>query len=91
MYMVQCIRNIELALGSPEKVVTPSEEKNRAVARKSIFLSKDQKKGHKLMEGDLVMKRPGSGISPMQVEQLVGKELLADVKADTMLQYELFK
>jgi N-acetylneuraminate synthase/N,N'-diacetyllegionaminate synthase len=90
-YMVQCIRNIELALGSPEKVVTSSEEKNRAVARKSIFVSKDLNKGHKLKSGDLVMKRPGNGISPMQAEQLLGKELVADVKADTMLQYELLK
>lgn len=90
-YMIKSIRNIELAFGVPEKVVTPSEEKNRAVARKSIFIARDLSSGHILRQEDLVMKRPGNGISPMRLEQVLGRELLIDVKADTLLQFNFLK
>ncbi|MCJ8166415.1 N-acetylneuraminate synthase [Pontibacter sp. E15-1] len=89
--MIKSIRNVELALGSPEKVVTPSEEKNRAVARKSIFVAHDLHSGHILKQEDLVMKRPGNGISPMRLNQVLGKELVKEVRADAMLQYDFLK
>jgi N,N'-diacetyllegionaminate synthase len=91
MWLVKSIRNIETALGRPEKVVTASEFKNLVVARKSIFLSKELKKGDTIKLKDLVMKRPGSGISPMKIETVIGKELLIDVEADTLLQYHFLK
>lgn len=89
--MVRSIRNIESALGISEKVVTDSEAKNRDIARKSIFISKRLPKGHKLQLEDLVMKRPGNGISPMRVESILGKEILLDVEVDTLLQLDFLK
>lgn len=73
--MVSMIRNIELALGSTEKKPSPSEQKNIAIARKSIHLHKDIPTGKKIEADDLIMLRPGDGISPMSMKDIIGKEL----------------
>ena len=68
--MVKAIRNIELAIsGSGEKEVSESEMKNIIVARKSIHLNNAMKAGQQIQKKDLVMKRPGDGISPMKIER----------------------
>lgn len=89
--MVRSIRNIESGFGSTEKVASASEQKNIAIARKSIHYRADMQKGHILREGDLVMKRPGDGISPMLYENYIGKELLRDVQEDEQLTNMDFK
>lgn len=73
--MVSMIRNIELALGSKEKKPSPSEQKNIAIARKSIHLQRDIPIGKKIEPEDLIMLRPGDGISPMKMKDVIGKEL----------------
>lgn len=84
--MVRAIRNVELALGSPVKTPSPSETKNIAVARKSIFAARDLLSGHVLTEADLITMRPGVGISPMQIPQIVGRTLRKDTSAFTVLE-----
>ena len=86
--MVNAIRNIEKALGSDIKQPSESETKNKAIARKSIHLSKDLKKGHIIAESDLIMKRPGDGISPMKMENIVGKKLTIDLPCESKLRIE---
>ena len=87
--MVSAIRNIEQAItGSGIKIPSHSELKNKVIARKSIHLSKDLEKGHVIVEEDLVMKRPGNGISPMEMDSVIGRRLGEDLSADTMLQYK---
>lgn len=77
--MVKAIRNIELATsGDGEKVPSESETKNIAIARKSIHLNKNLQKGHILTDDDLIPLRPGNGISPMEWEKVIGKELVID-------------
>lgn len=77
--MVIAIRNIELATsGDGEKFPSESETKNIAVARKSIHLNKNLKKGHILTDEDLIPLRPGDGVSPMEWENVLGKRLMAD-------------
>lgn len=71
--MVKAIRNIEKALGSEKKQVTPSEQKNRVIARKSIVAAKPIAKGEFFTEENLTVKRPGNGISPMRWEEVIGK------------------
>jgi len=83
--MVKSIRNIELALGSAVKQASESELKNISIARKSIHLAADLKTGHVITETDLVMKRPGDGISPMQMKQVIGKKIKKDLEADSKL------
>lgn len=77
--MVKTIRNIELAIsGDGEKVPSESETKNISIARKSIHLNNNLKKGHILTDDDLIPLRPGDGISPMEWENIIGKKLVKD-------------
>lgn len=85
--MVKSIRNIEMAMGSGLKEPSPSELKNMAIARKSIHAARDIQKGSIIMEQDLVMLRPGEGISPMELDKCVGKITLVDISNGTMLDY----
>jgi sialic acid synthase SpsE len=85
--MVAAIRNIETALGDGIKAPSASEAKNMAIARKSIHLAEDLSHGHVLTEADLAMKRPGDGISPMDLHLVVGRALATDLTAETKIEY----
>ncbi len=85
--MVRCIRNIEIALGTGIKKPTKSESKNIVIARRSIHLTSLVKKGTKLTSNDLIMKRPGDGISPIMINDVLGKVVLGDFEADHKLQW----
>lgn len=85
--MVRKIRNIEQAIsGSGIKEPSSSEKKNISIARKSIHSKRDLKKGSILKEEDLIPLRPGDGISPMEWENIVGKELLVDYSSFQKIQ-----
>lgn len=83
--MVISIRNIEQALGTGVKLPTDSERKNIEIARKSIHLAKDLQSGHIISETDLVIKRPGNGINPMLINEIVGCKLKSNVVKDSLL------
>jgi N,N'-diacetyllegionaminate synthase len=86
--MVQAIRNVEKALeGNGIKEPSKSEQKNTAIARKSIHLRNDVKKGTQLIAEDLIMRRPGDGISPMNIDQVLGKIVRLDLQEDTKLEW----
>lgn len=87
--MVSAIRNIEKAIsGNGIKEPSNSELKNKPIARKSIHLAKELPGGHILLNTDLVMKRPGSGISPMQIASIIGRQLKNALPADHLLRSE---
>jgi len=71
--MVGCIRNIEKALGNGVKEPSKSEYENIIVARKSIIAAKKINKGDTFTNDNLTIKRPGSGISPMYIDDYIGK------------------
>jgi N-acetylneuraminate synthase/N,N'-diacetyllegionaminate synthase len=78
--MVTGIRNIEKAIGgSGIKEPSESEKKNIEIVRKSLHYKFDLKKGHVLGADDFSILRPASGISPMQIDSIIGKELKCDV------------
>ena len=70
--MVDSIRNIEKALGDREKKPSVSEKKNIAIARKSIVANKPIMIGEVFDEHNLTVKRPGTGISPMYWDNILG-------------------
>lgn len=70
--MVRCIRNIELALGDGNKVPSSTEMKNIQIARKSITAKRDIVKGETFTVENLTVKRPGTGISPMKWDTVIG-------------------
>ena len=71
--MVSAVRHIEMALGSGEKVVAETERPNIEVARKSIVAARDIEQGEVFTEENITVKRPGSGISPMQWDAVIGQ------------------
>ena len=83
--MVECIRNIENAMGDGVKRPSASEIKNKIVARKSIVAACTIKKGDIFSEANLSVKRPGNGISPMLWNQMLGKIADRDYKADDLI------
>jgi N,N'-diacetyllegionaminate synthase len=83
--MVKCIRNIEMALGEGFKAPSASEKKNIAIVRKSIIAGKDIVKGEIFTEENLVVKRPGTGISPMDWDKVIGTKANKDYKSDEII------
>ncbi|MFH1309418.1 MAG: N-acetylneuraminate synthase [Candidatus Omnitrophota bacterium] len=84
--MVKAIRNIEKSLGSSEKKVSPSEEKNMTAVRKSITAAVGIKKGEVFQENNITAKRPGTGISPMQWDDVLGKHAKRDFEKDELIE-----
>ena len=83
--MVSSIRNIEKALGSSIKKPSKSEKPNIIMARKSIVASKSIKKGELFTENNLTTKRPGTGLSPMEWDSVIGKVAKRDYQIDDLL------
>ena len=80
--MVKAIRNIEAALGNADKTVSDSERENIAIARKSIVAAKAIKKGELLNEKNITTKRPGTGLSPMFWNSVIGTKAIRDFQED---------
>ncbi len=89
--MVDAIRNIEKALGSPDKKTSPSEAKNKFIARRSIFSSRDIEAGEILSMDNLVILRPESGISPMLIDAFIGKPVLCAIPKQTAIDWSHIK
>lgn len=83
--MVMAIRNVEMALGDGIKKPSPSEKKNVKISRKSIVALTSIKKGDILSEKNITVKRPGSGISPMQWDSVIGQIAKKDFEEDELL------
>ena len=84
--MVSSIRNIELAHGDGVKQLAPSEAKNILVARKSIVASKDIQIGERFSTENLTVKRPGTGISPMRWDEVIGLTANRNYASDELIQ-----
>lgn len=84
--MVEAIRNIEAALGSGVKEPAECEKKNIAIARKSIVANCRIKKGEVLTVENITTKRPGSGISPMRWNEVLGTTAIKDFEEDELIE-----
>lgn len=80
--MIVAIRNIEQALGTGFKQVSESEKKNITIARKSIVAAVPISAGTIFSETNLTVKRPGTGISPMRWDEVIGKIAKRDFVED---------
>ena len=83
--MVTAIRNIELALGGSIKKPSKSEIQNINIVRKSIVAKIKIKKDDILSEKNLIVKRPGTGISPMKWDEVMGTKAIKDYNADELI------
>jgi N,N'-diacetyllegionaminate synthase len=84
--MVTAIRNIEIALGDGIKRLTPSEARNKPVARKSLVASRGISIGEIFTAENITTKRPGTGISPMRWDEFMGRAALRDFSADELIE-----
>jgi N,N'-diacetyllegionaminate synthase len=84
--LVSSIRRVELALGNGIKRVTRSELKNIIVARKSLVANSKIKKGDVFTDLNITVKRPGTGISPMKYDQVIGKLAIKDFDSDELIE-----
>lgn len=89
--MVVMIRLVEKILGSGFKAPVPDEINIAAAARRSIVSSKDIPAGEIITEDCLAAKRPGTGISPMFWDSVIGCKASVDIPAETVLTREMFE
>ena len=83
--LVKKIRLLESAMGNGEKKVTKSEKKNLSIARNSLVASTEIKKGEKFTKKNITAKRPGTGISPMLINKVIGKTAKKNFQHDELI------
>jgi len=86
--LVNAVRTVEQALGDGIKRICRSEEEMRALSRKSIVAARDLPVGCALTDRDITFRRPGSGISPMQYPELLGRTLMVVKKEGEQITWE---
>jgi len=84
--MVRGIRTIEQALGDGIKQPVSSEQANLSVVRKSLVAAQPIRAGELFTEANLTVKRPGTGISPMQWDAWIGRFATRDFAADELIE-----
>ena len=85
--LVRGIRNIEAALGDGVKRPMPSELDTRRVARKSLVAARALRAGEELVKDAVAVKRPGTGISPAELERALGRRVRRDLAADDVIDW----
>lgn len=85
--MIDQIRLIERIRGTGKKMPTASEQQIAEVARKSVIVAQDIPAGTVLTKEMLVIKRPGTGVSPAKLDQVLGKKTTQALKQDQPLQW----
>lgn len=83
--LVKKIRKLEIILGTKKKQFSNEEINIKKVTRKSLVTNKTIKKGEKLRREDIVFKRPGTGISPVDLKKAIGKRFRRDKKANRVI------
>ena len=83
--MIKAIRNVEACLGNGLKKPSKSEICNMGVVRKSIVALKNIRKGEIFSELNLTAKRPGNGMSPFDLDKILGKKSKRNFKKDQQI------
>ena len=83
--MVSAIRNIERGLGNGIKAPTSEELEMRTVARKSLVANKKIEKGEIFTQENLTVKRPGNGVSPMSINEVIGTKAVYSFEENDLI------
>ena len=89
--MVSAVRDVELALGSGEKQPQECELDNRRISRKSIVAALDIPVGTQLTHVMLAIKRPGTGIEPKNLGNMIGKKTRSIIKKDSVISWDMIE
>ncbi len=88
--LVADVRIAQRALGDGKKKIVQSEVAVARVVRKSLVAARDIERGHVLHSADVVFKRPGFGLPPTALEQLIGRVATRFIPSDALLEEEMF-
>lgn len=89
--MVASIRNIEKAFGDGIKKCSKSEENTKKVARKSIVSKVNIAKGETISYENIAFKRPGNGLNPILVDEIIGMVAIEDIEAEEFITFSNIK
>jgi len=84
--MIRTIRHVEKAMGNGIKKPSPSETANIPIVRKSIVAARPIARGEVFSPENITTKRPGTGISPMHWDYVIGKKAPRDFKEDELIE-----
>ncbi len=87
--LVAAVRETHAMLGSGEKAPTATERDMRTMTRKSCIARRRISKGNTILLDDIVIKRPGTGIPPRDLERVVGRVAKRDIDEDEVLTWDL--
>jgi sialic acid synthase SpsE len=88
--LVDSIRAAEVALGLSTKLCQAEEAEMASVSRKSVVLSRNVKKGEKITEDHIALKRPGTGLYAREIKNILNKKLRHDLSKDHILSWADF-
>ena len=86
--MVDAIRNVEVAMGDGVRRFSENELEIKKIARKSIILNEDISEGIRIEKKMLAIKRPGTGIAPKYINQVIGRKVNQDLNKNAVLKWE---
>ncbi len=84
--MIAAVRNVECALGDGVKRPSASEAKNIGIARKSLVASCQIRAGEAFTLENVAVKRPGTGISPMRLDEILLLKARRDYQTDELIE-----
>jgi len=84
-YLVKMIRKTEIILGKPKKVITTDEKLNSLAVRKSCVTNINLKKGDIVLKKNISFKRPGTGLNPLDIDQIINKKIKIDLKKNSII------
>jgi N-acetylneuraminate synthase/sialic acid synthase len=87
--MVRDLRRLRVALGDGQKQTYKSEQQPLMKMGKSLYAAKRLPKGHVLRAEDLLMKSPGGGLAPSEIEAVIGKRLTVELQAEQLVSREM--
>jgi N-acetylneuraminate synthase/N,N'-diacetyllegionaminate synthase len=87
--MIKTIRNVEKILGSDKKRPTKSEEKIKDNVRKSLIANKKIEKGTTIKKEMIVIKRPGTGLKPYEMEKIIGRKAKRNILEDEIIELNM--
>jgi sialic acid synthase SpsE len=85
---VRAVRELEVALGRPRRIMSADEAKGKLKARRSLFAARALRRGERLAEETVDWRRPGTGIIPADAPRALGRTLARDVQAGAMLAWD---
>lgn len=86
--MVEKIRTIEKAMGGYSRILSEDELRNRMLSRRSLTVIRDMRTGEIIRTEDITIIRPGTGIEPKYLKDIIGKRVKKEMKAFEAVKWE---